>query len=193
MGHFATALLPYSKLRGTPAWLLLLCAQFGDWTWLLLALANVEAPTPTNFLDVSIVGLEAAMPYSHTGLGTLVQTVAVAAVVQAVWKNKALSLWCGGLVFLHWVQDLVSGWPHEVFTVDTPKIGFGFYETNPYLAFGIEVVFSLGCCLWFVKSEAAFGRPLSQRNKLILFAVFVGGSTMFIPTATHSFRTLLGL
>jgi hypothetical protein len=193
MGHFATALFPYSKVKDSPAWLLLFCSQLSDFFWLFLAIFGIESPTPTNFLDVTIVGLKVTMPYSHTGAGTLALAAVTGGIVQGVWKNKALSIWCGVLVLAHWVQDLISGWRHEIFTVGTPKIGLGLYDTNPYVAFAIELAFAFACCVWFVQSEAKQGRPLTQRAKVILYAAFVGGSTMFIPTATHSFRTLLGL
>jgi hypothetical protein len=192
MGHFATALIPYSRVKGASAWLLLLCAALPDFLWLTLALFGIETPRPDSFLDVSIIGLKATMPFSHTGVGVTLLALATFGIVQGIWKNKSLSIWCGVLVVLHWLCDLLSGWHHEVLWAGTPNIGLDLYARSPYIAFAIEIVFSAALVSWFVKSESK-ERPLTTKQKAILYASFVGGSTIFLPTAYSSLRALLGL
>ena len=193
MGHLATALIPASKLKSPPLWWLLFCAQFGDIFWLTISLFGLETLKPDSFLDVSIIGMSIDMPYSHTGAGVLIESLVIGGIAFAVWKSVPLAAWSAFLTFAHWLQDLASGWQHEVFTVGSPKIGLGLYNTNPYLAMGIEVGFALAMVLLYFRMEASKGREVSRRGKIILLAVFVGGSTFFIPNATHSMRQIFGL
>jgi hypothetical protein len=193
MGHLATALVPHSRLRDAPLWLLLLCAQLPDFLWLVLALAGLEAPAPTNFLDVTIVGLRTDLIYSHSGAGVALTALVTAGIVYAVWRRADLSAWCAALVVLHWLEDLVCGWKHELLARGSPRVGLDLYTRGPYLAFAIEGVFAAALVAWYVRSEARQGRGLAAGKQVALYAAFVGGSLMFAGTSYYSFRTLLGL
>jgi hypothetical protein len=193
MGHFATALVPYSKLKGAPLWLLLLCAQLPDFVWLTLALTGTETPHPANLLDVTINTMQVDMLYSHTGLGTVLLAAAATVAILAISRNVVWSIWGGLLVIGHWLCDLLSGWKHPLTHGSSYELGLNLYVRSPYLAFGIEALFSALLCIWFVRSEAAQGRALTPKRKLALYAVVVGGSMFFLGTATVSMRTLLHL
>jgi hypothetical protein len=193
MGHFVTALVPQGRMKDAPIWLLLFCAQLPDFVWLALALVGLETPTPASFLDVSIIGLHAEMPYSHTGAGILVMALATAGVVYAVWRQRDLALWCGALVIVHELCDLLSGWQHEIFTRGTPRIGLGLYARSPVVALLIEAVFSALVVAWYVRNERLQGRAIAQKKQARLYAIFAGGSLFFIGNAYTSFRTLLHL
>ena len=64
VGHYAAALVPYSRLEGRPLWLLLLCANVPEFLWLVLALAVIllqpgfgtrAAPSQVADLEVLVV------------------------------------------------------------------------------------------------------------------------------------------
>lgn len=192
MGHYATALVPFHKLKGAPIWLLLLCAQLGDVVWLLLALAGIESPSPPSFLDVTIIGLKVTMPWSHTGLDSLLMALLTAGLVQLVWKSRQLTLWCAALVLGHWLCDLLCGWKHEILVPGTPMIGLDLYSHSPYVAFAIETVFAAALVAWFIRARRLDGHSLSPRVQAALYGVFAGGSAMLAPTAYSSLRSLLG-
>ena len=65
VGHYAAALVPYSRLEGRPLWLLLVCANVPEFLWLALALAGVEPTKPASLLDATFPNIDVHMTYSH--------------------------------------------------------------------------------------------------------------------------------
>jgi hypothetical protein len=193
MGHFATALIPYGRVKDAPLWVLLLCAQLPDFLWLGLALAGVEVTTPESFLDVTITGMKVEMVYSHVGVGVVGLAAIAGGAVYAAYRRRDIALWCGALVFVHWLCDLLSGWAHEWLFAGSRKIGFDLYARSPYAAFAIEAAFSAALVFFYVRGEARQGRAVSRTAQIRLYAVFVGGTLLFAPTAYVSMRSWLGL
>jgi hypothetical protein len=194
MGHYATALIPYAREKGWPLWLLLLCAQFGDVLWLLLAAVGIEPTQPSDFRDVSILAMRVDMRWSHGLLPVLVTAALVASAVFAVKRQGRLSLWCGALVVGHVLCDYLCGWRHEVFGPQSAHLGLGLYETPSgiYTAFAIEAVFSAACVLAFVQLRKGQGQALSARAQALLYAAFIGGTLLFLPNGTRSLNDWLG-
>ena len=116
-----------------------------------------------------------------------------AVLVFAVYRDRAVALWCGGLVVVHLLCDLVCGFPHYVFGPGTPEIGLGLYLTHPHLAIVIEAVFGGALVFWFAHSESAQGRALSRGKVIALYAVFVGGALFWLPTATVPLESLFAM
>ena len=83
VGHYAAALVPYSRLDGRPLWLLLVCANVPEFLWLALALAGVEPTNPASLLDATFPNIDVHMTYSHNLVPGLIQGVIVFALVQA--------------------------------------------------------------------------------------------------------------
>src|SRR5882672_4505704 len=89
VGHYAAALVPYSKLdRRAPLWLLMLCAQVPEFLWLVLSLAGVEKPSPDSMLDATFGNVKVEMLYSHNLVPALLQALVVSAIVFAVWRRR---------------------------------------------------------------------------------------------------------
>lgn len=193
MGHYATALLPWAKNKSWPLWLLLVCGQWGDLLWLALAVAGLEPTTPENVLDVTIINMKVSMLWSHGLLSALLQALAVAGLVFAVTKQRALALWCAGLIVLHVACDGLVGWKHELLGEGSPKWGLGFYESPSTLlpAIVLEAAFGALCVWWFLRERAKAGIPVSPRRRVALYAVFSAGAFLFALNATVSVREML--
>jgi len=191
VGHYAAALIPYSRLKKYPFWLLLLCANVPEFLWLLLALANVEPPSPPSLLDATFENLHVNMIYSHNLVPGVVQGVVVAALVYLWFRNRTLALWCGFLTLFHVLCDLVVGFEHQLLGPESPRVSLNTYGSMPYVAVAIELVFSVACVYWYQVSEKRRGRPRPRKQLAALYAVFIIGVGAGIPAATHSVREQL--
>ncbi len=191
VGHYAAALIPYSRLKQYPFWLLLLCANVPEFLWLLLALANVEPPSPPSLLDASFQNLHVDMVYSHNLVPAVVQGVVVAILVYLWFRDRTLALWCGFLTLLHVLCDLVVGFGHQLLGRDSPRVSLNSYGSMPYVAIAIELAFSVACVYWYQVSENRRGRPLPRKQLAALYAVFIIGVGAAIPAATLSVREQL--
>ncbi len=192
VGHYAAALLPYSRLRdlGTPLWLLLLCANVPEFLWLGLALAGVEPAHPASFVDASLQNLEVDMLYSHDLVPALVQAAVVGGVVALVWSRR-VALWCAALVVVHVLCDYVVGFQHHLLGPGTLPIGLDSYGSMPLAAVGIELAFAVAGVFAYQRSEASLGRPVSPRRLKRIYAVLVVGVLLFLPSAFGPLRDFL--
>lgn len=186
VGHYAAALVPYSRLEGRPLWLLLVCANVPEFLWLALALTGVEPTKPASLLDATFPNLDVHMTYSHNLVPGLIQGVIVFALVHAIWRDRPLALWCGTLTVVHVLCDLLVGFKHELLGPDSPQVSLDTYGHAPVLAIAIELVFALGCVFAYLRSEARRGRPLTRRRGAALYAVFVIGILMWLPATSMS-------
>jgi membrane-bound metal-dependent hydrolase YbcI (DUF457 family) len=191
VGHYAAALIPYSRLKQYPFWLLLLCANVPEFLWLLLALAKVEAPSPSSLLDASLQNLHVDMIYSHNLVPGVVQGAVVAILVYLWFRNRTLALWCGFLTLFHVLCDLVVGFSHQLLGRNSPRVSLNSYGSMPLVAIAIELAFSIACVCWYQISEKRRGRRLPRKQLAALYAVFIIGVAAAIPTATLSVREQL--
>jgi hypothetical protein len=189
VGHYATALIPHARLKDTPLWLLLLCANLADFAWLALALAGLEAPQPTSILDASFQAIRVEMRFSHDALPTLLGALAVGVAVYLFRRRAAEALVCAALVAGHLLCDLLAGYPHHLDGASTAQIGLGLYQSAPVAALFIEAAFGAACVATYASLST---KPIPRRNLMALYAVFVLGALAWLPTATHSLRQLVG-
>jgi membrane-bound metal-dependent hydrolase YbcI (DUF457 family) len=192
VGHYAAALVPYSRLEGRPLWLLLVCANVPEFLWLALALAGVEPTKPASLLDATFPNIDVAMTYSHNLIPGLIQGVIVFALVQLIWRDRPLALWCGALTVVHVLCDILVGFQHQLLGPDSPQVSLDTYARAPVLAIGIELLFALGCVFAYLTSEARRGRPLARRRVVALYAVFAVGILMWLPATSMSLRQTFG-
>lgn len=191
VGHYAAALVPYSKLEGRPLWLLLVCANVPEFLWLALAIAGVEPTHPASLSDATFPNLDVHMTYSHNLVPAFIQGLIVFAVVYAIWRDRPLALWCGALTIVHVLCDLLVGFKHELLGPDSPQVSLDTYGHAPVLAIAIELAFALGCIYAFLRMEKRRGRPLSRGRSSALYAVFVVGILMWLPATSVSLGELL--
>jgi membrane-bound metal-dependent hydrolase YbcI (DUF457 family) len=191
VGHYAAALVPYSKLEGRPLWLLLVCANVPEFLWLGLALAGVEPTRPASLLDATFPNLDVHMTYSHNLVPAFIQGLIVLAVVYAIWRDRPLALWCGALTVVHVLCDLLVGFKHELFRPSSPQVSLDTYGHAPVLAIAIELAFALACIYAFLAMEKRQGRPLARGRAASLYAVFVVGILMWLPATSMSLGDLI--
>jgi hypothetical protein len=191
IGHYAAALIPYSRLKPRPFWLLLLCANVPEFLWLVLALFNMEPVTPPSLFDATLQNLRVAMTYSHNLIPGLIQGVIVAALVLWWRRDRQLALWCGALATFHVLSDLIVGYEHQLWSPDSMRVSLNTYVTMPLVAIGIEIGFTVACVSWYQFQEKKLGRGLSLGRLAALYGVFLVGAAMWIPTATTSMRQQL--
>lgn len=192
IGHYAAALLPYSRFKHRPFWVLLLCSNLIEFWWMLLALAGIEAPLPASLLDATFQNITVDMRYSHDAVPAVIAAGLTFGVVWAAFKDLGFAGACAGVVALHAVCDVVAGFEHHLMGPQTPSISLGLYHRAPHLAILLEAAFALGCVLWYQHCERSRGRPLTRRKALTLHAVFQLAILVWLPTATRSLRELLG-
>lgn len=191
VGHYAAALIPYSRLKQHPFWLLLLCANVPEFLWLALALLNVEPVSPPSLMDATFQNLQVAMTYSHNLIPGLLQGVVVTGLVFLWFRNKTLAFWCGFLTAFHVLCDVVVGFEHQLLGPTSPRTSLNTYGTMPHVAVAIELVFSIGCVYWYQLSERRRGRALPRAQLVALYAVFIIGVAAWFPAATVSLREQL--
>jgi membrane-bound metal-dependent hydrolase YbcI (DUF457 family) len=193
VGHYAAALVPYSRLEGRPLWLLLVAANVPEFLWLTLALTGVEPTEPASLLDATFPNIVVHMTYSHNLIPGLVQGLIVFALVQLIWRDRPLALWCGALTVAHVLCDLLVGFKHELLGPSSPQVSLDTYGNAPVLAIAIELVFALGCVYAYLASEQRRGRPVTRGRSVALYAVFAVGILMWLPATSMSLRQTIAL
>lgn len=191
LGHYASALIPYTKLKKYPFWILLLCANIPEFLWLILAFAGIEPTIPSSLLDATFQNLQVQMTYSHNLIPAFFQGGIVSAVVYAIYKNGTFSFWCGFLTVFHVLCDLIVGFEHQLLSPDSMVVSLNSYLYFPHVAILIEFVFSLICIFWYVQTEKKNGSPVSRKKLIWLILIFGVGILMWLPNATIPLRALL--
>ncbi|WP_411824345.1 hypothetical protein [Leptospira sp. 'Mane'] len=191
LGHYATALLPYSRFRQFPFWVLLICANVPEFLWLVLALTGVEVTSPSSLFDASFQNLQVQMTYSHNLIPAVLQGLVVSGVVFLFFRNKSFAAWCGFLTVLHVLCDLLVGFEHQILGPDSPMISLNSYLHFPHLAILFEFLFSLACIFYYFHTEKQSGNPVPRQKAVLLISVFSIGVLMWLPSATIPMKDLL--
>ncbi|TGK33423.1 hypothetical protein EHQ12_06695 [Leptospira gomenensis] len=190
LGHYASALIPYSRFKRYPFWVLLLCANVPEFFWLLLAFAGIEPVFPSSLFEATFQNLQVHMTYSHNLFPAVIQGVFVGAVVYGIYKDRSFALWCGFLTLLHVLCDLVVGFEHQIWGQETAVVSLNSYLYFPHVAIFIEFVFSIVCIFWYVRTEKLNGSPVSKRKLIWLVTIFGIGILMWLPNATIPMKDL---
>ncbi|EMY76700.1 hypothetical protein LEP1GSC060_3332 [Leptospira weilii serovar Ranarum str. ICFT] len=191
LGHYASALIPYSKFKRYPFWILLLCANVPEFFWLFLALVGIEPVFPSSLFDATFQNLQVHMTYSHNLIPAFIQGGLVVGVIYTIYKDVSFSLWCGFLTVLHVLCDLIVGFEHQLLSPDSAVVSLNSYSHFPHVAILIEFVFSLICIFWYVRTETLSGTPVTKRKLILLLLIFGIGILMWLPNATIPMKNLL--
>jgi hypothetical protein len=148
--HAATALLIKRRYPSVPMAPILVSVQAMELAWVGLNLLGIEQTT-TNATVRSVADIHlVSMPYSHsvgTAIGAAVLTWLI---VEKGFGRAALGRAVGLGILSHLVLDLATHardimlWPGW----QTPKLGLGLYDTAPFAAFIVELVYGIFC--WYV-------------------------------------------
>ncbi|MBI3395804.1 MAG: hypothetical protein HY042_08215 [Spirochaetia bacterium] len=190
IGHYATALVPYGRKVPGPLWLFLLAANFTDFLWLALVFFGFEVPEPSSMFTATFNNIRVDMKYSHAVEPTILLTLGAGLVAGLVFKNVRTGLWCGALVTLHFLSDLLVGFGHDFHGTN---LGLDLYGRAPYAALFVEAAFGAVCVFLYDQSLRKSGNPLNSRQRITLYAVFIAGALMFLPNAKIPIGRLLGI
>ena len=188
VGHLAPALIPYARLPDTSLRLLLVCSMLPDFVWIGLGLLGLEAPVPSSVLEATFQNIRVEMTLSHDAVPIVLLAAAVAAGVFAVRRRRAEALWCGALIIGHLLADLLSGYPHHLSGPRSPEIGLALYHRAPIAALLVEVAFGAACVALYLRIAP---RKTVATQRLALYAIFIIGALVWLPTATTPLGRLL--
>ena len=183
MGHYAPAVWDTQRGKGVvlvPLWVAFLAVQFMDIVFAVLTMVGIEG-------DTRMIGGEPyfTIPYSHSLLTSL-GWAALGGLIFKVFRPKsgAKGFWVVfGLVFSHWVFDLIVHRP------DLPlwpgsEIELGLSVWNwPYLAFALEMGLLLGAFLFWMRVTTG-----PKSSVIALFALF-----LFMGILQFTFITMPGI
>ena len=179
IGHFAIGLLARKKETQPSLALMFVAVQFLDLLWPVLVLMGIESlaidpgNTKLTHLDFEYY------PYSHSLLMALVWSVLFGVVYYVFKKNRNGALLLGGLVFSHWVLDLITHRPDlPLSPFSETKVGFGLWN-YPVAEIILELaIFGLGAFLYY--KSPCFKRKIAFWL-LVLFLLVVHLMNLFGP------------
>lgn len=157
VGHLAVALAARrvdSRLTLGPA----VAAAFGlDLIWPLLLLLGVESvrvqPGATAFTNLDFV----SYPWTHSLLAAAGWSVLAMIAGRAAARSSRIGAMLGGLVFSHWILDLITHRPDLPFWPSGPVAGLGLWNSIPGTIV-VEGGFFAGAIWLYLSSTSARDR-----------------------------------
>ena len=174
-GHYATVLVPYAHDRKLPLFVLLLVSQVQDF----LIPLDIRLSGQRDFRLLE-------MTYSHDVVPALLMAAVIGLALQAVYRDRKVSLIGVALVLFHEVCDLLSGFAHNILGPGTQRLGLDLYRTGPAAAYAIELVLAAGCVVYFLTVRRRRGEPVAPGKSVVLCLVILG------PVATALGLALAG-
>lgn len=187
-GHFAAAMIAHQKYpKGTLLFYLIAC-QFQDLLWLVFHYLGLEPTGPADALDTTLSNIMVEMTYSHDLVPQLIWAALFFVAGKLIFKSTKIALVGLALFASHFVLDFISGFPHHVFGEHTHQVGFGFYESNVYLAIAIESAFVAAALWYFFDQEAKAGDVRTRANKAAILGVYGFAVIYLLALSTTSLR-----
>ena len=193
VGHYSTALLAHQKFPKGTLLYFLIASQLQDLLWFTFHYLGLERTGPSDVFNTTLNNLAVDMLYSHDLLPQIFWVGIVFLIGKFLFKNTKIGLLGGALVVGHFVLDLFSGHPHHIFGAESQNIALGLYASNPFLAIGIEAVFTVVVLWYYFGQEAKNGIQRTAKNKASIIGLFVFGILFMLSIATTSFRELFGI
>jgi hypothetical protein len=174
VGHYGPGFAGKALKQSVPLWVLLLAAQLLDVFWATFVLLGIEKMriipgyTATNPLDLYY------MPYTHSLDGALLLSIG-AGVAYYLLRRKhgwAAATVVGGVVFSHWVLDVLVHRPDMPLYDNSAKIGLGLWN-YPLIAFVLELAVLFIGIYFYMKGTKPVARG-GHYGVLIFALVMVG-------------------
>src|SRR5205823_10562961 len=144
-GHFGLAAAVKSREPQVPLWALMLSTQLLDVLFVPLYLAGIETISPIPDAG-SYGGAIIHADYTHSLVGALAISLVAMIVAMIPWGRRN-GLIIGGMVFSHWVLDLIvhrGDMPILPGNAgNLPRLGLSLWSI-PWLSFLVELVLVLG-------------------------------------------------
>ncbi len=168
IGHLATTLVAKRQTPTAPWWLLVVAAFLIDIVMFTLVAMGIEklAPVP-GAAGPTISSAIVDMTYSHDMLPQLFWVSIAGAIAYIFTRNGKFALIAMLLTLAHWLGDLISGYGHFVFGLQSAPLGTDWYHKDLLAAVIFEAVLGIACVYWFIR-----GQQYSLFAKIGLFAVF---------------------
>lgn len=161
IGHFAAGMAAKKLQPSISLGTLFIACQWLDLLWPTLLLLNIEhvviAPgisrvTPLDFTDY---------PITHSLVMVLGWSLLFAVGYFIITRNKTGSLVLGALVLSHWVLDLIVHIPDlPLYPGESPKVGFGLWNSMPLTILVEGAVFATGVIL-YVRTKKALNQKVT--------------------------------
>jgi len=193
VGHFATAFVAQKEDKKAPLLFFLIISQLQDLLWLVFHYLGLEVTTPSHVLETSFKTIKVDMLYSHDLLPTLFWIFTAFLLGKLIFKSTKTGVISALLVVGHTILDSISGFSHHVFGQHSHSIGFGFYDSNIYLAIALEVIFTALILVYAYKDHSLEDFKKNLKSFLVLIGVYLYGIVFLLLTAEKSFSELFGL
>ena len=172
-GHFATALVAKKHAPKGSVWLYLIAAQGLDFLMFSFVLVGVEHLDTGQSILPAMGSATVDMRYTHDLVPVVGWTALMVVIAFGLTRNWAVSAWCGALVVVHEICDLVAGYPHNVFGPESAEVGLKLWVTAPIIATFIEAGLGITCVYWYLRSNR-----LDERSRWTLYLAM--GVTPFL-------------
>jgi hypothetical protein len=159
-GHFGFAAAVKSREQPTPLWALMLACQWLDVVFVPFFLTGSEGLTPVPGTSGGYGRVIITADYTHSLVGALVLSV-VFGLVFALWWERRSAIVLAGVVFSHWLLDLVV---HRGDMAILPgniggfgRVGLGLWRF-PSAASGLELALILAGSYLYWRAAVAISR-----------------------------------
>jgi len=182
IGHFAVALAAKKAAPKTNLATLFAASQLVDLLWPILLLLGVEharieigntVVTPLDFYDY---------PITHSLIGAIGWSVMFGILYYFRRKLPKESFIVGGVVFSHWILDLITHRPDlPLFNNESVKFGLGLWNSfsgTLVVEFGL---FAIGSYLYFTSTTAKNKTGTYALIALIVFLIIMHLGNLFGP------------
>jgi hypothetical protein len=158
-GHFAFAAAVKPMAPNVPLWALMVATYLLDIVFIVLVSAGIESFSALDPGHPSYGGAVIGAYYDHSLLGALVISAIAGAIAWWAW-NRLAGLVIGGVVFSHWVLDLIVHRPDMPLLPgnagELPLMGLGLWNVPVASALVELILVIVGTWLYY---RAASGAP----------------------------------
>ena len=193
-GHFGFAAVVKSSTPKVPLWALMFSTYLLDFIFIFLVAFGIESFAPLDPAHPAYGQVTIHAYYSHSMLGAAIIAVIAGLVARWAWGKKA-GLVIGGLVFSHWILDLIVHRPDLPILPgnlgNLPLLGFGLWQM-PIAAALLELVLALGgAYLYYRRARHAPAEAKDYRHIRALVAAGVTGLLLVLLLAADYFNLSL--
>ena len=176
-GHFGFAAIVKSSDPKVPLWALMFSTYLLDFIFIFLTAFGIESFAPLDPAHPAYGQVLIHAYYSHSLLGAAIIAVIAGLIARWAWGKKA-GLIIGGIVFSHWLLDLIVHRPDLPILPgnlgNLPLLGFGLWQV-PIAAALLELALALGGAYLYYRS--ARHAPAEAKDKRHIRALVASGVT----------------
>ena len=193
-GHFGFAAVVKSSAPKVPLWALMFSTYLLDFIFIFLVAFGIESFAPLDPAHPAYGQVTIHAYYSHSMIGAAIIAVIAGIIARWAWGKKA-GLVIGGIVFSHWILDLIVHRPDLPILPgnlgNLPLLGFGLWQL-PIAAALLELVLALGgAFLYYRSARQAPAEARDKRQIRALVAVGVTGLLLVLLLAADYFNLSL--